>query len=170
MRTIALTTLRILGSLCLAAPMASAGEVPSAFFVAKSQNKNQVHYGVRVDDKTCAPSAGAPVWPYWRMLEKGPKAIEGLTDREEKYFGIDRQEVEGPTVRIVLRGLPSRPVVITTWRDPDGICQSASTMTISGSARRLYNVYVAIKLLSIDYLQLTGWADDGSLVREKIVL
>jgi hypothetical protein len=167
MRKRALAILRPVAAVCLAAPTANAGEIPSAFFVAKSQNKNQVHYGVRVDD-ACLPTINAPVWPYWRMLERSPQATERLEEREQKYFGIERQEVEGPTVRIVLRGLPSRPVVIQTWREPNGTCMSASTMTISGSLRRLYNVYVAIKLLGVDYLQLTGWADDGAVVREKI--
>lgn len=166
MRKRVLAILGTVGALCLAAP-ANAGEVPSAFFVAKSQNKNQVHYGVHVDD-ACLPTGTAPVSPYWRMLERSPLATEGLTEREQKYYGIERQEVEGPTVRIVLRGLPSRPVVIQTWRESNGACMSASTMTIAGSLRRLYNIYVAVKLLGVDYLQLTGWAGDGAVVREKI--
>lgn len=170
MRKTAITILRIMGSICLTAHTAHAAEIPSAFFVAKSQNKNQVHYGVRVDDNTCTPAGNAPVWPYWKMFEKGPNITEAITSGEEKYFGIERQEVEGPTVRIILRGLPSRPVVIQTWRDANGACLSSSSMTISGSLHRLYSVYVALKLFSVDYLQLTGWADNGSVVREKIVL
>lgn len=157
-------------SVFLLAHTAQAADISSVFFVAKSQNKNQVHYGVHVDDKTCTPLPGAPVWPYWRMLEKSPTAIEPLTSGEQKYFGIDMQEVEGPTVRIVLHGLPSRPVVIQTWRDAAGTCESSSTMTIAGSTRRLFNVYVALKLFSVDYLQLTGWADNGAVVRERISL
>jgi len=170
MRKTALTLLRITGSICLTAHTAHAAEIPSAFFVAKSQNKNQVHYGVRVDDKTCTPAGNAPVWPYWRMLEKGPNVIEAITSSEQKYFGIDRQEVEGPTVRIVLHGLPSRPVVIQTWRDSSGACLASSTMTIAGSLRRLYSVFVAIKFFSLDHLDITGWTDDGAVVRERIVL
>lgn len=135
MRETARTILRITASICLTAHTAHAAEMPSAFFVAKSVNENQVHFA----------------------------------SAEQKSFGIDLQEVEGPTVRIVLHGLASRPVVIQTWRDSNGACLAASTMTISGSLRRLYKVFVAIRFFSLDYLELTGWADDGAVVRERIV-
>jgi hypothetical protein len=42
----------------------------SVFIVAKNQNKNQVHYGVRLDP-ACSVVGAQPVYSYWRMLERG---------------------------------------------------------------------------------------------------
>lgn len=166
MRRTALVALRILGSLSVAVP-ATARELPSAFFVAKSDNRNQVHYAVRVND-ACEPAGPAPVSPYWRMLERGPVATESLNAREEAVLGVDRQEVEGPTVRLTLRGLRSRPLVVHTWREADGACGVATTMTIGGAAARLVSVFVALRLFGVDHLQLSGFTSEGRRVRERI--
>ncbi len=141
-------------------------EIPSAFFVSKTQNRNQVHYAVKVDG-ACRPVNPTPVRPYWRMLEKGSQATEPLLDREQPAFGIDRQAVDGATVRVVLRALPSRPVLIQTWRSPEGRCVSLATTTIAGVRARLYNVHVVLRMFGVDYLLMTGYRDDGSVVRER---
>jgi hypothetical protein len=47
--------------------------VQSIFFIAKSENKNQVHYGIRLDE-ACSPAGDSPMFAYWRMLERGPFA------------------------------------------------------------------------------------------------
>jgi hypothetical protein len=148
---------------------AAAREIPSAFLVSKSQNRNQVHYAVKVDD-ACQPLGAAPVRPYWLMLEKGANVTAPLLDREQPAYGIERQQVDGATVRVVLRALPARPVVIHAWKAPDGACLSAAVTTIAGAPARLFNVHVAGTAfnLGIDYLLLTGWREDGTVVRERI--
>ena len=158
-----------LGSAGVAAAADPVGEVPSAFSIAKSSNKNQVHYAVEVDG-ACAPAGAAPVRPYWRMLEKSPDATEPLLDREQRAYGIARQDVEGSQVRVVLRALPDRPVTIHTSRAADGTCSATSTMSIGNSALRLYDIYVKQSLFGVDYVLLTGWNDAGAVVREKVTL
>ncbi len=158
-----------LGSAGVAAAAAPAGEIPSAFSIAKSSNKNQVHYAVEIDG-ACTPTGAAPVRPYWRMLERSPDATEPLLDREQRAYGIARQEVEGTQIRIVLRALPDRPVTIHTARAADGKCTATSTMAIGNSALRLYDIYVKQSLLGVDYVLLTGWNDAGAVVREKLNL
>lgn len=144
-------------------------EIASTFFIAKSQNKNQVHYALRVDN-ACLPVGPAPVRPYWLMLEKGPGVTEPLLDREQPAYGIGAQQVDGPLVRVTLRALPARPVVLQTWQSPDGQCLSSAVTTIAGDRARLFNVYVGCSTfgLGIDYLLLTGWRDDGTVVSERI--
>lgn len=144
-------------------------EIASTFFISKSQNRNQVHYAVKVDE-ACRPVPAAPVRPYWRMLEKGPEVIEPLLDREQPAYGIAQQQVDGSAVRSVLRALPARPVVIHTWQTPDGACISAAFTTIAGSSARLFNIHVAYSWFGtgVDYVLLTGWRDDGTLVRERV--
>jgi hypothetical protein len=137
--------------------------------ISKSNNKNQVHYAVRVDD-ACAPIGPAPVHPYWRMLERSPDATEGLTEREERGFGVLDQRVEGSFVTFTLRGLPSRIFTIETWRNSQGACSSQVTTSIAGMHARLFNIHVVLKLFSIDHVLFTGWADNGAVIREQVHL
>jgi hypothetical protein len=144
-------------------------EIASAFLVSKTENRNQVHYAVRVD-VACRPTTSAPVHPYWVMLEKGPRVTEPLLEREQAAYGIHRQQVDGSSVRISIRALPSRDIVVQTWQAPDGQCLSAAVTTIAGVRARLFNVHVVIASLGlgIDSVVLTGWRDDGVVVRERI--
>jgi hypothetical protein len=142
-------------------------ELPSILVIAKSSNKNQVHYAELVDD-SCVPAGRSPVHPYWRMLERGPAATEPLLDREQRMLGLARQEIEGDTVQIVVRAMPQRPITIRTWRGPDGGCSSSTEMTIAGVRARLDSVYVRQRLFGIDYILLTGWSKDGAVVRERV--
>jgi hypothetical protein len=142
-------------------------EISSALAIAKSSNKNQVHYAVQVDD-ACAPTGAAPVRAYWRMLEKSPDATEPLGGMEQKAFGIARQDVDGDNVRIALRGLPARPITIHTTRGEGGKCTSSASATINGVPARIDNVFVKLKLFGVDYVQLTGITKDGAVVRERL--
>jgi len=146
---------------------ARASEIESALSIAKSSNKNQVHYAVQVDD-ACAPTGAAPVHPYWRMLEKSADATEPLARSEERAFGVEKQDVDHDSIRMVLRALPARPITIHTTRASDGSCSATASTTINGVSARIANVYVKIKLFGVDYVQLTGVADDGSVVKERL--
>ncbi|HEY2370432.1 MAG TPA: DUF4833 domain-containing protein [Polyangiaceae bacterium] len=140
--------------------------IPSALFVSKSENKNQVHYGVRVDER-CAFTSPNPVFPYWKMLERGPDATEPLLSREESAYGIAHQHVNGDSVTVTLRALPARPITIRIARTDSGCVASAET-TIDGQSARLFNVHVALGFLHVDHLVITGWASDGHVLRERV--
>lgn len=159
----------LVGMVAFAAPTARADRtIDSALFVSKSENKNQVHYGLRVDD-TCTPVERAPVYAYWRMYEKSATATEPLLEREQRAYGIARQEVHGDTVRITLAALPSRPITIHVARTESGTCTASAEVTISGQSARLFNVHVALGFLRVDHLLVTGYAEpDGRVVRERI--
>ena len=145
------------------------GTLTSVLFVSKSENKNQVHYGVHLDDR-CEFTSGAPVFAYWRMLERGPNATEPLLPREQRGYGIAKQEVHGDTVRFMLRALPARPITIYVSRTPDGTCTARAETTIAGVVARLFNVHIALGFLRIDHLLLTGWAATGQVVRERLTV
>jgi hypothetical protein len=84
---------------------------------------------------------------------------------------LQSQSVHGNEVRIVLRGLPARPIVIHTERAPTGTCTSTSSVTISNDTHaRLYDIYVKQSLFGVDYVLLTGWASNGAVVREKLTI
>jgi hypothetical protein len=139
----------------------------SLFSISKSENKNEVVYGIHLDAH-CAPLGDAPVFAFWRMNEKGPAVIEPLLGREEPAYGIGRQRVlardgGGGKVEVILRALPSRPIVVET-KPGEGRCQAWSTLPIAGEGAYLYNVYVKLRELGVDYLLLSGWALDRSRV------
>jgi hypothetical protein len=149
------------------------GVVASAFFIAKSENKNQVHYGVHVDS-TCRPVGTAPVFAYWRMLEHGPAATEPLLSREVPAYGLADQHVvevgpDGGRATVRLRALGNRSIeVVTSSRD--GACVATATTTINGQPAALSNVYAQLKWpWGVDYLLLSGRAlSDGHPVRERL--
>ncbi len=147
--------------------------VGSAFFIAKSENKNQVHYGVRVDDR-CSPAGTEPVFAYWKMLELGPTATEPLLSREVPAYGIAEQRVverteSGGRVVLRLRALGSRSIEVTTAAR-DGGCVATATTVIDGAPASLANVFAQLRWpFGVDYLLLQGRAlDGGRLLRERL--
>jgi len=143
------------------------GEIPSAFTIAKSSNKNQVSYAVAVND-ACAPAGAAPVHPYWRMLERSADATEPLTSTEQRAFGVASQETSGDDVRFFVRGLQNRPITVHTYRTNDGHCEAASSMPIAGTEARVSSVFVKLSLFGVSYVQLTGVAPSGAVVTERV--
>jgi hypothetical protein len=143
-------------------------ELANALVIAKSGNKNEVHYAVHVDE-ACAPVAPAPISAYWRMLERGPDVTEPLRSREETVLGVERQVVEAGAVRTTLRAFPGRTLTFRTWRGADGRCASAVEMMVAGVPARLASVYVQQKLFGVAYVQLTARTAEGVVVRERLV-
>jgi hypothetical protein len=165
-----------LAAVVLAAPTASSDgprDVGSVFFVAKSENRNQVHYGIHVD-ASCAPVGAAPVFAYWRMIEHGPLATEPLLSREIPAYGLaeqrilDRGDAAG-RVTVRLRALEDRAIEITT-ASRGGVCDAAATTVIDGAPAALSNVYAKLRWpFGVDYLLVSGRSlSDGRVVRERV--
>ena len=176
-RLIPTLLLLALGSFATAAraqsPAPPGGALVPVFSIAKSENKNQVQYVVRVD-RHCLPLRPAPVFAYWRMLDKGPTQTAPLLSREVRAYGLASEGVVasdegGGEVRAVLSALPGRPLTITTSRGSDGACRALATLAIAGTPAHLFNVYVHLRWYGVDYVLLQGWSMDGShVLREKL--
>jgi hypothetical protein len=148
--------------------------VVPVFTIAKSSNRNQVQYVVRVDGQ-CAPVGTAPISAYWKMLETGPAATAPLLAREVRAYGLAADRVLPPgndagQVRIALNALPDRTILVETSRGPGGGCRALATTTIAGAPAHLFDVYVRLNWVSeVDYLLLEGWSMDGrSVLRETL--
>ena len=148
-------------------------DVASVFFIAKSENKNQVHYGVHLDS-SCAPAGRAPAFAYWRMLEVGPLATEPLLSREVGAYGLADQQVlpngaYAGRVSVTLQALRARPIVIASVAEGE-TCLASATTTIGGVPARLTSVYVKLSWpFGVDYLMLSGRSvADGRELRERI--
>jgi hypothetical protein len=177
----------------MALPVALAGDwedkdARSVFFIAKSENRNQVHYGVHLDSD-CAPEGTAPVFAYWRMLERGPDAFEPLLPRELGAYGFGSEKIiergaHGGRVSITLAALASRPIVVQSHAvQPDeglvtatareavhATCAASATTTIGGVDAILTNVFVQLRWpFGVESLTLWGRAGrDGRVIRERI--
>jgi hypothetical protein len=143
------------------------------FLISKSENKNQVEYAIRVDDR-CQPLAPAPVFAYWLMREKGPGVTEPLLSHELDAYGIASQIAtrtpDGVVVQLVLRAVRGRPIAIRVSKNASGACQALSTVAISGAPAHLYDVYAKLKWpFGVEYLLLEGWSLDGTrIMKEKL--
>ena len=155
------------------APTPGAHPPASVFHIAKSENRNQVHYGVRVDDE-CRPVGDNPVYGYWRDFEVGPNARSELLSREQPAYGLTRpkfveQRDEGGTVSIGLRGFPDRSIRIETFRE-GATCRARALTKIGGQVAVLDTIYVELGLLfSIDFVIVRGLTlPDGRPIQEKV--
>jgi hypothetical protein len=147
--------------------------VRSVFFVAKSENRNQVHYGVALD-ASCTPAGPAPVFAYWRMRERGPLATEPLLSLEVPAYGVaEPQQVErgerGGRVVFRLNALPKRAIAIDASSDGP-VCVATARAVIGGAAAALTSVFVQLRWpFGVDYLELSGRTiPDGRVVRERL--
>lgn len=148
--------------------------VRSVFFISKSENRNQVHYAVRVDAQ-CRPEGEKPVYAYWRDFEEGPTVMSPLLKHEQTAYGlteprqVSREEAGGGQIRIGLRGFPDRPLTIETFRSADG-CRARALTTIARGSAVLRSIYVEIGFLySIDYVIVRGIrVADSQPVQEKV--
>lgn len=147
--------------------------VSSVFHIEKSENRNQVHYAVRVDER-CRPQGREPVRGYWREYEEGPRVVDSLQDFQQRAYGMSKPrsialESEGGDVRLAMRALPDRLLRIATFRQ-DGKCRARAFTPIKGQPAVLTSIYVEIGFLfSVDYLVLRGTrVADGVAVQERI--
>jgi len=167
----ALSILIISSSGALAQPSVRLGEhdLASVFHLRKSQNRNEVHYALRLDE-TCRPLGDEPVLPYWRMHERGAGITEPLLRREQRAYGLARQQVrpggEGWVVRLWLRALSRRAIEVRV-REREGTCVATTWVDVDGERVRFVDAYLQLALLGVDHVRLTG-SRRGEEVIERV--
>lgn len=156
-------------SLC---PLLAAAATPdSVFHIARNKNRNQVHYGVRVD-AACRPIGEEPVYNYWLRLERDPPEREELSFFQQTAYGFQKQNVENDgRIEVRLRAVPDRQLVVRVTPLGRG-CKAETFMTIDGQNAYLDKVFVfadeGILLPTVRYIELYGRSNDGHAVYEKI--
>jgi hypothetical protein len=156
-------------------PAFGPNDVATAFFVSKSDDRNRVDYGVRLD-ADCAPSGEAPVFPYWREFENSPPVrTHSLGWVEHLAYGISEQRItrregEGAEIAIRLKAV-ARDLVIAIKKGADGKCQATVRCTLAGiSGAQLSSAHIKLRrALSVEYIDLFGRAPaTGAKVVERI--
>jgi hypothetical protein len=150
-----------------------AAPVHAILRIDKSENRNQVFYGARVD-AACRPKGANPIFAYWRMRERGPNITENLLDHEQQAYGIETQRVlalsnQGGSVRVQLRAWPDRPIQLQLFRATNG-CVARALLDIQRTPAILQSIYIDIGFLfSVNYALLRGIrSTDGTPIHEKL--
>ncbi|MCA9600843.1 MAG: DUF4833 domain-containing protein [Myxococcales bacterium] len=151
----------------------AAHDVKTTFFITKSENRNQVHYGVRTD-AACVPRGDSPVFAYWQDLEDGPNATSPILDHEQRAYGIETQSVisrttSGGSISLQHRALKGRPMRVDVSKDASGACVATTLTRIDGKRAKLDRAHLEIGFLQLKKLTLYGHAlKDGKAVEESL--
>lgn len=136
-------------------------DVPTVFYIAKSENGVQVHYGLRLD-AACRPVGKNPVFAYWsrpRRTHREAARLDGIARR--LYGANEHQKVQagstGGHVQMYVRTLDKVVVDIDVSKTASG-CVAVPTTKISGERAKLQSAYLKIGRLglSVDYVDVIG--------------
>lgn len=170
--------------LALSSPASAAGgvpfgpsDIPTVFFISKSDDRNRVDYGMRLT-AACAPVSDDAVFPYWREFEGAPPVRTFLLGAFAHLgYGISEQRlVRGgkpdAAYLVRLKQFRQRPVWITTSRDGGGRCRARARVAIGAvKLAELSSIYVKLSgPLSVDYIVVKGRDPaTGKEIEEKII-
>ncbi len=171
--------LAILGtaSVALANVEFSASDVETIFYVDKSDDRNRVDYGIRLD-ALCSPSSGSPMVVYWREFERGRdgRVTHGLNIFEGPVYGVGSQRIverraDGATLEVTVRALSSRRLLVRTGPREGGGCTASATTTIGGVRAVLDHVHLTLGdgPGSLRHADIFGTAVSGGPVTERVV-
>lgn len=124
-------------------------DVPTVFYISKSDDHNRVDFAIRLDDH-CVPTSNDAVFFYWREFEKAPPVIihdPGILDFVG--YGISQQRTIFKAANVGvhalrLRQLPTLIIQIITTQRPDGRCTAQARSVISGKDSELSFAFVQL--------------------------
>jgi hypothetical protein len=137
-------------------------DVPTVFFISKSDDHNRVDYGIRLNAQ-CAPVNDDAVFPYWREFEHSPPVrTHALGFFEYVPYGFSEQRMIRRTQtsgeHLVRLKQLDRPIVILSKKEADGKCSAAAYARIGGvDGAQLVSVYAKLAgPMSVDYIDIHG--------------
>jgi hypothetical protein len=152
-------------------------DVQTVFYIAKSDDRNRVDYGIHLDDH-CASIRDDAVFQYWREFENAPPVrVHELGLFDYIPYGISEQRAvhKAPTGGTHLMKLRQFgfPIAIFTEKRPDGRCGAQARVAINGKESELVYVFVQLAkgwpIPSVVYVDLHGRdLDTGHDVEQRI--
>jgi Domain of unknown function (DUF4833) len=153
-------------------------DVPTVFYISKSDDHNRVDYGIHLDEQ-CIPTSNDAMFLYWREFEHAPPVrVHTLGTFEFIPYGISEQRMvrktpTGAVYFLRLRQFKQTPVEIVTSKGADGRCTTQATTKVNGRPAELYFVFVklgpTIITPSVDYVDVHGRdLETGQEVTERI--
>ncbi len=143
-------------------------DVPSVFFISKSDDRNQVHYGIRLDSG-CRPRGDEPVVAYWKLNERGGET-KTLSLLDRLGYAVKRQRLlPNGSLQMEIRGFP-RPIDIEASPDGSGGCSASATTSIANRRATLDEIHLLVAtFMSVSWIQLSGHdPTTKEQVREKV--
>lgn len=151
-------------------------DIATLFFISKSDDRNRVDYGMRLD-ADCMPREKDAVFPYWREFENSPPVRTHPLSLVEYYpYGIAAQRSLGRSARggeyhVRLKRI-HRDLYVTTTKEADGRCTATVRTTIGGMDHsELLSAFVKLRRpLSVEYVDIHGRApNSGQPIEERIM-
>lgn len=148
-------------------------DVPTVFYVSKSDDRNRVDYGVRLDER-CRPASREPIFAYWRRFEPGQPRFGDLNFLDEQAYGITRQRIGpgndgGTWIELATRAAPGRRLLVLAVPNPDGGCRARVRMDIQRRSVWLHHAHVQLAgPFSVDHITFFGTdAETGRAVQHR---
>ena len=172
---VAFATLSTAGDARASAINFGPNDVPTVFFINKSDDHNRVDYGIRLTEH-CAPTGDDAVFPYWREFEHSPPVrTHSLGMLEYVPYGFSEQRLvhrslTGGDQLVRLKQL-ARPILVRTKKLPDGRCTATAYARIGGvEGAELDSVYAKLAgAMSVDYVDIHGKnPQTGAEVTERV--
>lgn len=137
-------------------------DVQTAFYISKSNDKDRVDYGMRLDQH-CTPVGDDAVFPYWRELQHAPPVrSHPISFLQHMAYGFSEQRVlkrtrTGGEYRVDLKQV-ARPILIVTGQDDAKHCTSTALVQIQNVPNaRLDHIFVQVAgAMSVDYVDVYG--------------
>jgi hypothetical protein len=149
-------------------------DITTLFYISKSDNRNRVDYGMRLDAQ-CGPASKDAVFPYWRDFEGPPSHPHTLGMWAKMAYGVSEQGTgrktpTGSDHAIILKQV-DRQIWITTSLAPDGHCTAVVRTTIAGvKLAELHSIAVRLSgPISVSYVDIKGKnLETGQPLTERI--
>jgi hypothetical protein len=150
-------------------------DIPTLFYISKSDDHNRVDYGMRLGEQ-CTALSNSAVFPYWREFEHAPPVRTHPLGMFEYFaYGISDQHAVGgstPSEYVIkLKQFGQRPIWVTTKREADGHCSVLVRCAIAGVRfAELLSIYVKLSgPLSVEYVIVKGKdLETGKLLEERL--
>ncbi len=157
-------------------PSFTATDLPTVFYFSKSDDKNRVDYGLKLD-AACAPIGDEPLFPYWREFETQPPGLHTHTLKFFEYagYGVSDQRIKKlpdgkAEITVKLKAFP-REIVIEVGKGEGGKCVATPRAVIGGSPNvELTSAFIKLKSgWSVEYVEVKGRTKDGRNLAERLL-
>lgn len=144
----------------LADPPFGRHDVRTVFYISKSDDRNRVDYGVRLDAQ-CQPRGNRPIYAYWRRFEPGQPRFGDLNALDRRAYAVRRQRVastadNGSWIEMFLAAVPRMRVLVLVQPNGSG-CLARAQVPIRGSDAFLDHIHVQLRgPMSVDHVLLRG--------------
>jgi hypothetical protein len=163
---------------CAEPPTFSQFDIPTVFYISKSDDHNRVDYGIHLDAQ-CVPTSDHAVFQYWRVFEKSPPVrVLALGTLDYMAYGISEQQTlrrtpSGAVHFMRLRQFQKTPIDIVTTKSADGRCSSQARTAINRKESELTSVFVnlgkSFLIPSVEFIDVFGKdLQSGQDVSERI--